>query len=438
MKLSPLRWLAKNLATLLLAFILALIVWVSAVTSADPNEEHTLGRAIPIEIIGQDPGLQIMGSPDDEVTLTLKAPSSIWSQLNSDPQAVRAWVDLSGLGAGEHVVTVQVQVNLRLVRLIEQEPQTLTVTLEPLVTQSFPLSLVINGQPPTGYQATLPVLEPAEVVVSGPESLVGQVDIVRLTLDIAGSSQTIIKTLIPVALDAAGKPVIGLTITPDQVTVTQPIDLLGGYRYVIVKAVSQGQVANGYKLTNIFVTPVGVVVFSADPVLVGDLPGYIETKPINLTSGTNDFETLVDLDLPPGISVVGDPKVLVQVSIAAIESSLAVSLPVEVIGLTPGLLVIISPATVDVILSGPVPILDALEPGDIRLLVDLTGYSAGTYQLIPVVDFLPEQVEKVSILPSTVEVIITAAPTSTPTPPPGKKPPPPPPATPTSTPTPKP
>ena len=44
MKLSPLRWLAKNLATLLLAFILALIVWVSAVTSADPNEQHVLWR----------------------------------------------------------------------------------------------------------------------------------------------------------------------------------------------------------------------------------------------------------------------------------------------------------------------------------------------------------------------------------------------------------
>ena len=127
-----------------------------------------------------------------------------------------------------------------------------------------------------------------------------------------------------------------------------------------------------------------------------------------------------------------------QVSIAAIESSLAVSLPVEVIGLTPGLLVIISPATVDVILSGPVPILDALEPGDIRLLVDLTDYDAGTYQLIPVVDFLPEQVEKVSVLPSTVEVIITAAPTSTPTPTPSITPSPTAAATPTSTPTPKP
>ncbi|HNT23483.1 MAG TPA: CdaR family protein [Anaerolineales bacterium] len=415
MKGSPLRWLAKNLTTLALAFMLALIVWVSAITSADPNEEHALGRAVPIEIVGQDPSLQIIGSPDGDVTLTIKAPNSVWGVLNTDRQSVRAWVDLSGLGAGEHTIPVQVQIDLRLVRLIKQDPQTITVVLEPLVTETFPLELVVSGLPPTGYQVGTPVLQPSEVSVSGPKSLVDRVESVRLALDIAGASETVSKQLTPVALDAAGKAISGLTITPDQAAVSQPIELLGGYRYVIIKAVSEGQVPSGYKLTNLFVTPVGVVVFSSDPDLVGDLPGYIETMPIDLTGSTDDFEALVDLNLPAGISVVGDPKVLAQVSIAAIESSLAVSLPVEVIGLTPGLLASVSPSTVDVILSGPVPILDALEPGDIRLMVDLTDYTAGTYQLIPVVDFLPDQVQKVSILPSTVEVIITLAPTPTPT-----------------------
>ena len=151
-------------------------------------------------------------------------------------------------------------------------------------------------------------------------------------------------------------------MSPDTVTVTQPITLLGGYRYVIVRPVSVGQVASGYRLTNIFVSPVGIVVFSSDPELVNNLPGYVETQPIDLTGKTDDFETLVDLNLPEGVSVVGDPKVLVQVSIAAIESSLSISLPVEVIGLAPGLEVI-SPATVDVILSGPVPVLNTLGPG---------------------------------------------------------------------------
>ncbi|OGO60269.1 MAG: hypothetical protein A2032_05915 [Chloroflexi bacterium RBG_19FT_COMBO_49_13] len=234
---------------------------------------------------------------------------------------------------------------------------------------------------------------------------------VRVRVDVTNATQTIITDEKPVLLDEEGRVVTGLTVSPDTVTITQPITLLGGYRYVIVRPISVGQVASGYRLTNIFVSPVGKVVFSSDPELVNNLPGYVETQPIDLTGKDDDFETLVELNLPIGISVVGDPKVLVQVSIAAIESSLAISLPVEVIGLAPGLEASVAPTTMDVILSGPVPVLNTLGPADVRVVVDLSGYDVGTYQLIPEVNILPEQVQKVSMLPATVEITITVAPT---------------------------
>jgi YbbR domain-containing protein len=410
-----LRWLAKNFGKLLTAFILAVIVWVSAVISSDPNEEHLLPRSIQLEIIGQDPGLQIMGDISRNVTLTLRAPSSVWTQLNNDQQSVRAWVDLSNLGAGVHSVPVQVQITPHLVRLIRQDPEQLTITLDSIITQVFPVSLMVKGSPPTGYEAQSPLLDPSEVTVTGPESLVSLIKEVRVAVDITNANEIVVKTVTPLALDGEGRVVNGVTVSPDTVTVTQPITLLGGYRYVIVRAVSIGQVASGYRLTNIFVSPVGVVVFSSDPELVNNLPGYVETQPIDLSGVEDDFETLVGLNLPDGVSVVGDPKVLVQVSIAMIETSLAVSLQVEVIGLAPGLEVSVSPATVDVILSGPVPVLDNLGATDVRVVVDLSGYGAGTYQFIPVVNILPQRVQKVSMLPSTVEVTITLAPTPTPT-----------------------
>ena len=410
-----LRWLAKNIGTLLVAFILAVIVWVSAVIASDPNEEHILARSVPIEVIGQDSGLQIMGDVPGNVTLVLRAPSSVWTQMNNDQQSVRAWVDLSNLGSGVHEVPVQVQITPRLVRLIRQDPESLTITLDPIVSQVFPVNLVVQGEPPVGYQAQTPKLDPFEVTVTGPESLVSLVKEVRVKVDVTNATQTIISDETPLLLDEEGRLVVGVTVSPDTVTITQPITLLGGYRYVVVRPVSVGQVASGYRLTNIFVSPVGKIVFSSDPELVNNLPGYVETQPIDLTGKTDDFETLVDLNLPADVSVIGDPKVLVQVSIAAIESSLSISLPVEVIGLAPGLEASPAPTTVDVILSGPVPVLNTLGPGDVRVVLDLSGYDAGTYQLIPQVDILPEQVQKVSMLPATVEITITVAPTPTPT-----------------------
>lgn len=412
---TVLRWLAKNLGMLLTAFVLAIIVWVSAVVASDPNEENVLGHTIPVEIIGQDPGLQIISEMENEVSLTLNAPNSVWTELNGDPESVRAWIDLSNLGSGDHEVPIQIQIGPRLVRIVRQEPESLTIQLDTIVTQVFPVTILVRGTLPTGYVAPIPSANPAEVTLVGPESLIERVLEVRVSLDISGLGETVSRTMTPAAVDTEGRVVTGVTITPATVSVTQPITLLGGYRYVIVRAVSSGQVANGYRLTNIFVSPVGVVVFSADPQLVNDLPGYIETEPLDLTGAEDDFESLVDLALPDGISVVGDTKVLVQVSIAAIETSLAVSLPVEVIGLTPGLAAVVSPMTVDVILSGPVPILDKLAPGDVRVVIDLTGYEIGVYQFIPVVEILPERVQKISILPATVEVTITSMPTATPT-----------------------
>lgn len=416
MKLAPLRWLVKNLSTLLLAFVLAVIVWVSAVWAADPNEVRVLGRDIPIEYIGQSPNLQLMSNPQDSVVLTLNAPNSVWRELENNPDSVRAWVDLTGLEAGEHTLPVQIQIVPRLTRKVSQDPEQITVQLEPLVTQSFPVKVELIGSSPTGYQAGQPLINPDSVSMTGPASSISRVQELRVVIDISGETESINKTLTPIAYDADGRAVSGLVITPDNVQVDVSISLLGGFRYVIVRPVTLGLVANGYKLTNIYVTPAGLVVFSSDPQLLEDLPGYVETMPVDLTDASDDFETLIDLNLPDGVSAVGDPKVLIQVSIAAIESSLAVSLPVEIVGLTPGLQAVVSPLVVDVILSGPVPVLNSLKPSDIRVKIDLAGFSAGTFQLLPVVDFLPEGVSIVSILPSTIEVTISQAPTPTITP----------------------
>ena len=416
MKRMPLRWLVKNLSTLLTAFVMAVIVWVSAVWAADPNESNVLERNIPIEFIGQSPSLQLMGDPQDSITLTLNAPSSVWKELNSNQDSVRAWVDLTSLEAGEHTLPVQVQIVPRLVRLVGQDPEQITVQLEPLVTQSFSVTAQLNGISPTGYEAGAPLIDPDSVSVTGPASSVARVKELRVVLDISGKNEMVEMTLTPVPYDADGRIISGLVITPEKVQVKVSISLLGGFRYVIVRPVTLGLVANGYKLTNIYVTPAGLVVFSSNPQLLDDLPGYVETKAIDLTDASDDFETLVELNLPLGVSAVGDPKVLIQVSIAAIESSLAVSLPVEIVGLTPGLQAVVSPLVVDVILSGPVPVLNSLKPSDIRVKIDLTGFGGGVFQLLPVVDFLPEGVSTVSILPSTIEVSVTEVPTPSVTP----------------------
>lgn len=404
-----LRRLVRLLPSLITAFVLALAVWISAVSSSDPLVERTYPNPLPIEIIGQDPGLVITSTIPSSVTVVLGAPQSIWNQLTTETGSVRAFLDLSGLEAGSHTVPVKVQISARPVRKIAQSPQTITVTLERLASKEFPIRVVTRGSPAVGYTADTPTLSQTSVTVSGPESQVNRVAEVQAVLDISQATETISRTINLVAVDVNDNPINGLSLLPDRVTVRQNISQRFGYRNVVVKVVVLGQVASGYRLTNISVFPPAVTVFSADPQIVSDLPGFIETEPLNINGLKDDLDISLSLNLPPGVSVVGDQtEVLVRVGIAAIESSLTLpNIPVEITGLQPGLSAVISPETITVIISGPVALLDRLRATDVRAVVDLTTLSEGTYQIEPEVEILIAELKAESLLPESVEVIIS-------------------------------
>ncbi len=414
-----LRWLTTNLRTFLLAFVLALAVWVTAVTSANPDLTQAYPNPIPIEFIGQDPGLVMTGTVQRQVQVTLRAPRSIWDMLLSGETAIHAVVDLTGLKAGTHPLQVQIQIDARPVRIVSVTPEKFDLSLEQLVTVSMPIELTYLGQPAIGYKAGDLVLNPAEAVISGPESFVAQVKHVSATLDLTGSRQSIETSLPIYAVDDSGSAVEGISIHPVNIQVSLPIIQQGGYRDLAVKVIITGKLASGYRLTNITASPLIVTVYSENLPLIESLPGYVETAPLDLNGASNNIGTRLALNVPEGVLLIGDQTVSVQIDIAPIEDSRPVAFrQVEVIGLTPGLKAQLSPTTVDVILAGPLPVLNSLQLTDVHVRVDLTGLTIGTYQLTPVVIVVQQGVTVQSILPGTVEVVIAkdTGPASTPTP----------------------
>ena len=418
MFLRPLHWLKSNLATLILAFILAVFVWVSAVLAADPNESREYQQPVNLELIGQDAGLIIVNKIPSQVHLTLKAPRSIWVKMDNNPNLLRAWVDLSGLGKGEYALPVKTQIGVAPHKVLLVDPAEIRLTLESLLVKTFPVQIIASGDLTLGYRKGLGRSDPAQVTVLGPESSVNQVSSVIAGLDISGASETLHKNVVLSAVDQDGNPVIGITITPQMVSVNQEVVLLGGYRNVVVKIITSGQVADGYWLTNISVSPPNVTVFSTDPQLVNALPGFVETEPVDLTGLNDDVDIRATLNLPKDVELAGEKSVLVRLSIAALEGSLPISLPLEVIGLPPEFSATVSPAKIDLLITGPLPILNNLKPGGIRVSINLSGLQPGTHQVSPVVDLLPSQVQVAAILPENVEVTIVRSlkPVLTPTP----------------------
>jgi YbbR domain-containing protein len=409
--------LGRNLRSFLWALVLGLSVWVAAVTAADPDELRVYPNPVTTEITGLDPRLVITSDVPREVRLTMRAPQSVWSQIGSRPDSIRAVIDLSGVAAGQHRLTVQVSVDARPVRVVTVNPASVVVKVESLVNRTMPVESTISGQPAVGYQAGDLTIAPRQAEVSGPESLVAQAAHVRVVVNVGNIRESLDQDNPLEVLDMANQPIAGLSMQPRAARITLPVIRQGGFRDMAVKVLVRGQVAAGYRLTSISVFPPVVTVYSDNPELVSALPGVVQTQALDLNAASSDLNLQVPLDLPPGISVVGQQNVLIQAGISPIQSSLTLTgQKVELTGLSSGLEAQVSPSAVDVILSGPIPILDTLSRQDVHVAVDVTGLGPGSYQLTPAVQILASNLTVESLLPNTIEVVLTPKASPTPKP----------------------
>jgi YbbR domain-containing protein len=238
----------------------------------------------------------------------------------------------------------------------------------------------------------------------------------RVVVSLDGVRENIEEPIPIQIFDTKNEILRGLTINPETVLASVPVSKQGGFRDLAVKVVVRGQQAGGYRLENISVFPPVITVFSTDTALVNALPGVVETQPLDLQDAKEDISTRLSLNLPENVTLVGAQTVQVQVSITAIQTSLTLlNQPLNVVGIAEGLSVQTFPETVDVIISGPVPVLEVLASQDVVVTVNVADLGIGTYQLKPEVQALIGNVLVESILPGTVEVVLSIPNTPTPT-----------------------
>jgi YbbR domain-containing protein len=403
------RKIIKNLPTLLTALVFAIGVWIFAVSQADPTETRAYPQKLAMEIVGLDSNLMIVNDIDEDVALTLRAPSTILDELENEQGLINVTLDLSGLEAGVHTLTPQVNIGLAPAEIVRVNPSSIFVKLESVISKTFPVEIKTLGSTAIGYEVKTPELSVEAVVVTGPQSLVDAVETVAAKVDIENVSEDISRLVTVNAYDVEDNEISSVSISPSNIQVDIPVSERGGYKSVVVKIVTSGQIASGYKLTDIFALPATVMIFSSDPNLVDDTRGYVETTPINLDGANEDLIINAELNLPEGVTVVDNQDITVQIGISPIESSVSFTdIPIQFQGLAPGLQAVTSPDLVDVYLSGPLYLLEELDPANLVIFIDLTDRGVGTYQLAPEVQLDNAEINVDAISPNTLEVIITA------------------------------
>lgn len=405
------RRVLNDLGSIALAVALAFTVWVVATNEQNPRSEDTFPENIPIQVLNKAEGLVIFPEVVKNVKVTVRASEASWGRLTADK--FEAWIDLEGLPAGRHDVEIQVTCTDRFVEILEKQPPEVSVRLEEYKEKELGVQAKVMDTPHLAYIDRTPVVTPSKARVSGPASMVDQVSELVAEIYLRAAKETVEGPVDLLARNEEGQAVGWVEIDPPEVEVRVPIEQRRNYKEVSVRPIVEGQVASGYRISSVSVEPSNTIIFGS-PLVIEGIPGYLETAPIDVSSASANVVERVTLTLPQGVTVLGEQSVVVSVGVTAIESSLTVQREFVIQGLQPGLNVKPSPELVDVILSGPMPKLDALKPGDVQVILDLYDLQQGTHKITPKV-VVPEGLKVESILPDTIEVEITTGPLLTPT-----------------------
>jgi YbbR domain-containing protein len=410
-----LHWLWNNKGSLLLAFVLALTVWVAAVSADDPTIERTMDDPIPISYLPPAEGLQVVGELSQFARVTLRAPQSVWDKISAEQIAIE--VDLSDYSIGSHEVELKLQHDLRPLRVVSIDPARVSFTLETIITKEIAIVVTVIGDPAIEFVAREATYEPKTALIQGPASVVDQVVELRSEVEILGARQDVEEEISLVAYDQDGQVVEGVEIEPETVQITVPIEQSDRYRLVSVIPTIEGSPAYGYRFKSVEAFPALVQVTSSDPDAISELPGFVVTEPIDISGATETVERRVFLDLPSGFTIIGNQTILVRVTIEVIESSITFNLPIEVQGLIEGLAAELTPESLIVTLTGPLSIIQEMQPEDVRVFINLVDLEEGSHVITPEV-VVPQVEVRTEIIPETVEVEIGIAPpmTATPTP----------------------
>lgn len=403
----------NRVGTALLALILAVIVWVVSVNQENPSITDVFPELVPVEVRNQPEGTIIFGEMVDRVQVTIRAPRTSWDNLRVS--SFQAWIDLAGLSPDIHNVDVQVRCSDNAVTIVDKKPSKIAVRLENVKEKLVDVKVTVVDGAPLGYIYRAPSVSPRQVLVRGPASVVDQVQSVVADVYLQGAKSDLERAVALVPRDAQGEVVGWVELDPPRVRVTVPIEQRLGYKDVSVRVVLKGQVARGYRITNVSVEP-SIVTVVGNPGDLAEIGGFLETKPVDVSDATTDVVERVTLEMPEGISLLGTQSILVEVSVMPLEGGLNLQgLPLTYQGLAPGLTAEVSPDAVDVILSGPLPRLEPLRRDEVQVIVDVFGLPAGVHRVAPTV-VVPEGIKVESVLPNVVEVDIVARPTPIPTP----------------------
>ena len=395
---------SKNLALKIISVIFAIILWLVAIRDQNPEISRSYEN-IPVEIVNeakfQAKGLSLVFDVSDTVTISVRGRARDLERINVEQ--LKGSLDLSVINEpGEHKLLADIQglpsgVSLR------RKPEILVRT-DKLVVKNIPLVPDINIDQVQGFLAHSYRIRPAETGrVSGPLMLIDRIYQARIELELKDVSSTVEHSLPIALLDKDGQVIESkyINVEPQYAIVTIPVYPT---KVLTVKPNIAGVPAENYEVVGIEVYPLQITVSGEQSILDG--MQSIGTEILDIQDAMVDVKRTLKIQQYDGITTVpsspNEVDVLVRIKEKTIEKSL-IFRNIDMVNIPQNVDADLESASYEIVIRGPVTVMDSIDEEAVRLYVDLSDISRGEHRLKIMAD-IPAGVELVSIEPNEAVV----------------------------------
>jgi YbbR domain-containing protein len=405
----------RNWPLKLAAIVVATFLYAGLVLSQ--NAQVWTG-SVPIVPLKLPTSAVLLRNLPQVTTIRYLAPAEVAQRLTSS--SFSATVDLSAANPQPNNPYVTVKVDVRpldgRVTVLDYDPPSITVQLDPLVKKTVPI-VVEHGDVPTGLEIRDPVLSATEAVVSGPESVVRLVTATQARVVIQPSGIDVDQTVDLVAVDVRGDVQGPVDVEPSSVRVKIAVGSGLQRKSLPVNPIVTGTLASGFEIESITVSP-PVALVEGDADALAALV-RVDTDPVSVSGASTDQTRTVPLDLPAGVDSISGDSVTVTITLRPLAATRTFSAGIVLSGARDDRTYSLSTASVLVTVGGTVAALDALDPRALAVVADVDGLAPGSHKIKLKIS-LPADVKLVATSPPEVTVVVTLnvspSPSASPTP----------------------
>ncbi|MEG0773099.1 CdaR family protein [Clostridium sp.] len=385
--------------------IASLALWVYIRTSENPVINQTI-RYVPITVVNEEvlseTGLTLVPNQEFTVSLTIKGPSSVIDNIDKNKDFnLEADLGKYALKSGENWIPVEIKQAPSNVTILNQEGVSTKVNLDSLVSKDVSVIPNMVGTTAEGFHAENPTISSQIVVVSGGKTYIDKVANIVANIDITNANVDINKTIQLKAVDAEGKEVQNVKVSPEYAQVN--VSIKKG-KEVDIEAVTTGGTTTGASVESIEIIPRKIEVIGNNDII--DQLNSISTEPIDLSKVSGDTTIEVKLKLPQGVTLV-KPDTVVKVKLTLKKpSQKTFKITIKTKNSGTDLAATLDKTTVDVVLSAMETELNKITETTLVATVDLNGLSEGDHNVPLVISGIPGNVQKVSQSVTEVKVSI--------------------------------